>query len=123
MRISDWSSDVCSSDLPTTGPTRHITKGAREPPVRGSEAVPASERRRRADADAVERGANLFLEPTEPGLGLRLATFHQDVLRVRGAQQPPAIIGGDPHPVDVVDLHPTRYEDRRVGKRGGSPYR
>src|SRR3546814_16227159 len=86
MRISDWSSDVCSSDLPTTGPTRHITKGAREPPVRGSEAVPASERRRRADADAVERGAKLFLETTELGLGLRLATNGRASRRARVRQ-------------------------------------
>src|SRR3546814_5570295 len=37
MRISDWSSDVCSSDLPATRPPERPERSWRAPPTTGSE--------------------------------------------------------------------------------------
>src|SRR3546814_20028278 len=45
MRISDWSSDVCSSDLPTRrrdAPTDSVAADDGLPPLPGSEEVPAN---------------------------------------------------------------------------------
>src|SRR3546814_4690613 len=48
MRISDWSSDVCSSDLATDSTAAAVTEGGTPPEVDGTP-VPAL-----ADGDAVE---------------------------------------------------------------------
>src|SRR3546814_526884 len=47
MRISDWSSDVCSSDLPLAGPVR-CSAVLRQSNARASQEGSASPRRRRA---------------------------------------------------------------------------
>jgi uncharacterized protein (UPF0264 family) len=43
-------------------------------------------------------------EAVEAGLVLRLGAGDQHVLRVRGAQQPPAVVGADADAVGRVDL-------------------
>src|SRR3546814_20694967 len=39
MRISDWSSDVCSSDLPTTDPHRRLRRSAAAAPAQRRDPV------------------------------------------------------------------------------------
>src|SRR3546814_3697239 len=78
MRISDWSSDVCSSDLPL-----YIS----------------------IDLDGVDPSAAPGVAHPEPGgLTVRelLAVLHKQTAPVVGA--------------DIVELHPGRSEERRVGK-------
>src|SRR3546814_4195668 len=55
MRISDWSSDVCSSDLPVA------------PPVMATPAVDPEEQRRLAEEEAA-RVSRVFFQ-TAPGAG------------------------------------------------------
>src|SRR3546814_7567987 len=58
LRISDWSSDVCSSDLGAAGPTR-----ARETGLQGCCARNARQRRPAGDDDAPPRTSCGFLLP------------------------------------------------------------
>src|SRR3546814_3570870 len=51
-------------------------------------------------------------EPVEPGLVLRLGAGDEDVLRVRCAQQPPAVVGQHACAVGPVDLGARRREAR-----------
>src|SRR3546814_14371411 len=60
MRISDWSSDVCSSDLGSTPPRARSGRGAarspRQPTPRGRRAPPAPAARDGGDRKSVGQG-------------------------------------------------------------------
>src|SRR3546814_1356975 len=76
MRISDWSSDVCSSDLPELGP-----KGAYGIPLIGQRAVAV-------DTKFVPLGAPLYLSTQLPASStpLRRLVFAQDTgAAIKGA--------------------------------------
>src|SRR3546814_13509176 len=115
MRISDWSSDVCSSDLATTGPPE--VRSPRSSRTRGNSSqfsTPTADRdqtvSRRSEPSS---RTTLIGEQTNPWDLLQ----PQDVMsRHRGAKQPRRyeLLG-------VISLlSPARSEERRVGKVGVS---
>src|SRR3546814_14565404 len=65
---------------------------------------------RQIDATRAKLFRQFGLQPFKPRLALRLAARDQDVLRVRGAQQPPAVIARHPRAVDVRYRRPGRGE-------------
>src|SRR3546814_1921389 len=66
LRISDWSSDVCSSDLRATLPLGKLGRRARTSttplPCRGVPDLDAAEEARRSDFDANEAAAGVATE-------------------------------------------------------------
>src|SRR3546814_15544389 len=95
MRISDWSSDVCSSDLP---PPRATAAGRRSRTQAGRTFASFA---RRPHRQGVERAPQI-----ERGLG-----------RLRKTASMGDVVVGDPPPrVEPADQ---RSEERRVGKAGG----
>src|SRR3546814_15624497 len=87
MRISDWSSDVCSSDLPDGPGTGRLGAGR---PCAGGQATRAGRRDPavpvrgavRQHADAVPRAGRRFVPAAAAGAGLPGARIRS---RVRGA--------------------------------------
>src|SRR3546814_2230709 len=67
MRISDWSSDVCSSDLPTEKKSKKRAAAKLEKTVGKAKSIPRPPRDREADLDRTPRW-----EPRYPASG-RLA--------------------------------------------------
>src|SRR3546814_7627956 len=61
MRISDWSSDVCSSDLRTYPPINDITTAPQDPPV--FQAVPGPRRYPGGETASQQRAAYPGLQP------------------------------------------------------------
>src|SRR3546814_16095978 len=92
MRISDWSSDVCSSDLPDSQDICFVPDGNYAGIVR----------KIRPDAD--EGGAIVHVDGRM--LGRHKGLIHYTVGQRKGLE-----IGGQPEPLYVV-----RSEERRVGK-------
>src|SRR3546814_16638196 len=106
MRISDWSSDVCSSDLQGLGPLRPGHLAGERPPGPGGE----------GDAVAVvgDRGIETLLQPADEG--------HQ---RLGPADE----AAPEVFRFDMAPRRKMRSEERRVGKEcvstcrsRGSPY-
>src|SRR3546814_8433389 len=101
MRISDWSSDVCSSDLGERGVDLEAALRAQRR-LAGSQLVAERVAHRVADglirADRRQPGVALQVEAADPALELEL---------VAGAEQPPTVEGVPPRgPAGVVGLPP-----------------
>src|SRR3546814_14621544 len=119
MRISDWSSDVCSSDLVTSPPATGMT-GKVSGPRLGGLVLQHLGLLARGDGDA----------PRPLGLGdlahqldgeqavLEPRTGHLDV--VGKVEAPLEGTGGD---AAMEILHPVRSEERRVGEECVSTWR
>src|SRR3546814_13337631 len=111
MRISDWSSDVCSSDLPPktvmTDNEDEVTRGAPALVI-----VPEWHSQRLArDLDArAEEARGLAL-----AIGLDVVAVH--TLRLRQTRAATLLAVGQ---IDAIapDLAATRQEERRVGEEG-----
>src|SRR3546814_11861894 len=99
MRISDWSSDVCSSDLGTTWPAGRLRR-----PLLICRAL----RRRLA-----ERQEERFMDDDS-----RLGHFEQELSAIIGdaLARELVVYAHRPNPLE-------RSEGRRVGKGGGRPCR
>src|SRR3546814_16815862 len=86
MRISDWSSDVCSSDLPHAGPQPALEPGAfaralcrtrpRGPPARPGDQLPAAQRLR-ADRRAARSEERRVGKEWVSTCRYRWAPFHE----------------------------------------------
>src|SRR3546814_19633605 len=112
MRISDWSSDVCSSDLSASylAPT-NVTEPTRNYPMALLPIITAPDKRLEAIStpveavtDDVRRQLDDMLETmyAAPGIGLA------------------PIQAGIANRMLVIDLAPARSEERRGGKQGVS---
>src|SRR3546814_13793655 len=102
MRISDWSSDVCSSDLPSHPPAQDRDQPGRRRPLAKFERQP-SER-------VLDLGERLRVLKTELGLTMDRAAEADEV-----AQEDFGL--GGPASRDLVHFFPpNRSEERRVGK-------
>src|SRR3546814_13049201 len=114
MRISDWSSDVCSSDLPSPAPAAFAPADARPPAPRASGGLQAADRRglplRSRCYQLQHFFAALFIvaEDAEHAAGL-----HDDIGRAHAAPGH-AAMGRLHHYGDA--LGPQSAEGRRVGK-------
>src|SRR3546814_12026487 len=134
MRISDWSSDVCSSDLPPDGrrpgackedqrhPPRRIWRLCAadqlpdRPPRHRAPALHAGTDARRTDDAQPDRGAGRDLEPTRPGAaetGLTAAQVPQHVRILALSTQPPPLTL-PPYPSISLRPSPLRSEERRL---------
>src|SRR3546814_14050148 len=96
MRISDWSSDVCSSDLPTPGVSRYASPQPQsEPPL----TTPADRRVLTAslpplqDADA--RAIEAFIDATRAESGLARTTPDRDRRGLRSEERSVGKEGGE----------------------------
>src|SRR3546814_15837111 len=121
MRISDWSSDVCSSDLPRD---THLRERAASGPcgLRNANIADLDGRREREELGTVDRsdrhsGAVTRAEPVldhdfarPPGNG----TDQDDEAEREPAENTRAT-------ADAEIGRPARREERRVGKEGGRP--
>src|SRR3546814_20816394 len=103
MRISDWSSDVCSSDLLLVVQARHF-------------------RLQRHAADRAGAGADLahFRVPRAGvgGAGQRRVGFGIGWLKIFVGAGEGALTAASPTEVGVLATLPVRSEKRRVGKAG-----
>src|SRR3546814_3122890 len=115
MRISDWSSDVCSSDLPWTGRTKPELIAAHADLYhawRAGEYTPEGGETWEAFRARVAEGLRHWLAA---GQGDLLAVVHGGVIRAAL----PAFVGLPPARVIPVTPGPgPRSEERRVGTRG-----
>src|SRR3546814_15301040 len=119
MRISDWSSDVCSSDLGIARPRRrpHRRRAGRPVPCSGRAVgrridilSPISIRHAlRGQRAARGQTASIFRYAADRGAGERITVFESLAFLAI------LILG--------VMLADTRSEERRVGKGGVSTYR
>src|SRR3546814_15470445 len=137
MRISDWSSDVCSSDLGTAPADGHRRRHPGRRCIWPAEllrigvgrlahaAAPRHVDSARSHGRAIGRGAVRAHPRVAPALaGRRRAEVHVPGWRTAQA-------GGDPQGrtaaatgwVGTIDAHPQRSEERRVGKEGYSKVR
>src|SRR3546814_13189158 len=110
MRISDWSSDVCSSDLLPLAVARGVNERARH--AEGEHHAAAAE-----IADIIDRRNGLFPRPPDPMEDARQRDIIDVVprrLRI-GAALPPA-----GHAAGTELRLVSRSEERRVGKGGDS---
>src|SRR3546814_14183721 len=108
MRISDWSSDVCSSDLParcTEGPP---PQGARRPTVPDEGGVAAG--RRPADRDRLAGR-----RPAVRSRAANAARRHRPRQALHDRQRHPAVAAADDDHGAEQD-HGGRSGERRVGK-------
>src|SRR3546814_10436655 len=131
MRISDWSSDVCSSDLADARETEAIT--------------PADPLAEIADEDRAERGADVDAHiedrigavAADVGEPVQLPHHHRDIRLEKaradddeGERRPEDVDRGIILTADALDRHQTvpdgeqkaaepRPQERRVGKGGG----
>src|SRR3546814_2213358 len=78
MRISDWSSDVCSSDLPRRAGDRPGLESLARPPGCGTDAALAIAPGYRSGASRSDDGVLEMLHPHRPGTGA--AGSEQDVV-------------------------------------------
>src|SRR3546814_17314863 len=88
MRISDWSSDVCSSDLPELPREAHEAEAGIGRAIGHSGYEVDFAARRRADELAVRRFEILLLQDAlkKPlSAGLRLARYHRGALDAIGS--------------------------------------
>src|SRR3546814_2360830 len=94
MRISDWSSYVCSSDLPVAADSTALSGSAAATPPAASRAARAHGRSSLCarHAGLAERtGQKIVLQRQLPDLGVKLLHVHH---RRRGARTAPEHLGG-----------------------------
>src|SRR3546814_13526476 len=122
MRISDWSSDVCSSDL-----TRAIEglKGVNDDQTRGIDIVRKSLTSlvRQIASNAGHDGAVVsgkLLESNDPTQGFNAQTDKYENLVEAGVIDPTKVVRTALQNAASVA---GRSEERRVGKEGGGPGR
>src|SRR3546814_14570989 len=104
MRISDWSSDVCSSDLHARRERRNMRENEGEleqPPVGVATAAIMREGLVR-----VQPGAPGRCLPAQGGAAVRIAFVRRRRTGIAGCD---------------AEVDPTRPEERRVGTGGDSP--
>src|SRR3546814_15665747 len=134
MRISDWSSDVCSSDLVVIieprrigtepGETRRLDLHIAQPIARGEIDRPGARRERRADVKSVDLRHIVDLRPVEPcrrPTNIRSRPRRQRATLYR--QRLPNLDRGPRDPlmdVVVADVPVPRSEVRPLGKEGSS---
>src|SRR3546814_18838923 len=105
MRISDWSSDVCSSDLPVTAIGRvdeQLRVGTLKLNSQGLELLSLKER---GSASQEKRSANFFITKAQ------LKALHAALDRYEGHKS-----GKRPRRVNLIETVTSRSEERRVGK-------
>src|SRR3546814_16105063 len=113
MRISDWSSDVCSSDLVAAG----------EADLRGMEKFGTDDEHRR-DEDAGDDIGNAVVEPHHPHPGGRMPTLGVDPIAIGGERERAADAADQAKGVDYRTVWKARNEpaqrseERRGGKEG-----
>src|SRR3546814_14776838 len=117
MRISDWSSDVCSSDLAFAPPPGRRPSETRGPCVRRSPA-----RRSNLLDLAVRSATGRTVRETLPLLS---SPSSNPLARLgeRSSYPVPRLFSNGGFGIGVERLQPSRSEERRVGKEGVSTVR
>src|SRR3546814_9977239 len=114
MRISDWSSDVCSSDLPELPREAHEAEAGIGRAIGHSGYEVDFAARRRADELEVRRFEILLLQEDlkkHLSAGLRLARYHRGALEVPQAADLPGIVGRH----NQAAVTPGPFQKHRLG--------
>src|SRR3546814_19472419 len=122
MRISDWSSDVCSSDLHRQTVLRHIGQRNGRLPIEGKAPAPDRFGVRPRQRKSLHRDQHIFVDALPAPIGL---WKHAETVK-----KPPAFeqakgiaIPQRDRPGASQAAHQLRTEERRDGKEGVSTFR